>query len=410
MVKRMTINLEGCPTMKTTADFPIDSKPHARNPKDPMNTPSPLPGGKSHPLKTAAVAVAVYAAVLAAAHAGPIINVLNHGAIPGDANDDAPAFQSALNALKSAGGGCLFIPAGAYRFHSRVSVSTGAWEITLVGEGNATILQCYNSSGIFQLTHSSRSPQVSIFDMLLTAEQGNAGTAIEVTCPTGGVADKRIVTMARVHAKASGSNYFNAGFRVLGLYRPLISDCSVRREVNSDFGDGSINFQPWVGIDISDCYAPVVERCTVSGAYMAYRFDTGSNMEDGAVRNSSADYCRVGIYFAQAASEPTLWIHHCDIRARDIGVQVVNRRICYITDNTFRKLAATDYTLTDIQLNNVHLGHVARNTFQNVLNYGRKNVKVDGNGNWIIIKDNALAGASADAIQIDAGAQNILKQ
>jgi hypothetical protein len=127
--------------------------------------------------------------------------------------------------------------------------------------------------------------------------------------------------------------------------------------------------------------------------------------------DSTAEACRIGVQFHQNNDgvEPTFWVTGCDISARDVGVWVKGRRICHITDNDFRQ-CSTAHALNDVQFDWVHLGFVLRNTFHGALAAGRKNVVVDEDGSYLIIKENTLSGSSAEALQIDPAADNILSQ
>lgn len=346
------------------------------------------------------------------------LNVLDYGATPSGEVDDAPAFQSAIDDLEAAGGGMLIVPTGSYVFDSRVDITggntSGARKITIQGESGVRIFG-NNTNGVFRFTYNTRTEQVNIFDLTIIALIESAGTAIEITSPPGGAQDKRVVTIENVtvRSQVGGPQYFNQGIVVTGLYRPLIKNCSVTYTAGTDMSDSSTNFQAEVGMDVSDCYAPVIQDCTVKTVHTAYKYSTttGSSPEDGAVMDSVADYCRIGVQFHQNDDgvEPTFWVTGCDINARDIGVWVKGRRICHVTDNDFRQRSLS-HALKDVQFDYVHLGFVLRNTFHGTLAAGRKNVVIDEDGSYIIIKENTLSGASSSALQIDSGADNILSQ
>ena len=69
------------------------------------------------------------------------INLRDFGAIGDGVTDDAPAFQEALDALATAGGGTLFIPAGQYVIATPVSknFSGSASSITITGVESLTM-------------------------------------------------------------------------------------------------------------------------------------------------------------------------------------------------------------------------------------------------------------------------------
>jgi hypothetical protein len=335
-----------------------------------------------------------------------------YGAVPDDGQDDSAAFQSALNDLKAAGGGSLYIPNGSYRFDSIVTVTNSDWGLTLRGQSTNARLYSNNTNGIFRLTHTSRKEEITLRDFSLIATLPGAGTAIEVTSPQGGVADKRIVTADNLSFRFFGAtNYFNRGLVVTGVYRPLISRCSFSGPVDeADLSDTSLSFKTQTAFDVSDCYAPVIEQCSVSGVDTAYYFVASSNAvpEDGAIRSSSADDCKTGIRFqmADGVVEPTLWITDCNITARDTGAWITGRRILHITGSTFQQLSAA-HPLTDIQLDNVHLGVVLGNAFAGDLSGGRKNVRIDADGLDLLFAENTWSGTPEESVQIDAAAEDV---
>src|SRR6185369_12882563 len=73
--------------------------------------------------------------------ATPTLNVRDFGATGDGTTDDAPAFQKALDALATAGGGTLFVPAGKYAIASTVSkdFSGSAASITITGVESRTM-------------------------------------------------------------------------------------------------------------------------------------------------------------------------------------------------------------------------------------------------------------------------------
>ena len=335
-----------------------------------------------------------------------------YNAVPNDGQDDSAAFQLALDDLKAAGGGSLYIPDGGYRFDALVAVTNGEWGLTIRGESTETRLYSNNPDGIFRLTHTSRKEEITIRDLSLVANYPGAGTAIEVTSPAGGVNDKRILTADNIHIRYAGeTNYFNKGIVATGIYRPLISNCTFLGPVDAeDMSDTSLSFSAEIGFDVSDCYAPVVEECQATGVGTAYYFVTAPNSlpEDGAFRYCTADYCKIGVKFhlGSVAREPTFWVTGCDLEARDYGVWVYGRRILHITGNTFRQLSET-HALRDIQLDNCHLGVVLDNTFSGSLAGGRKNIAVDQDGLDLIFAGNAYSGSVGDAVQTDPGAVDV---
>jgi hypothetical protein len=210
------------------------------------------------------------------------LDVTDYGATPTGAVDDAPAFQAAFDDLYAAGGGRLIVPSGSYVFDTRVEITgnntLGARKITVQGEEGVRLFG-NNTNGVFRFTYNTRHQQVNIFDLTLIALVEGAGTAIEITSPPGGAQDKRVVTIENVtvRSQVGGPQYFDRGFVVTGLYRPLIKNCEVSYTAGADMSDSSSNFLAEAGMDVSDCYAPVIQDCTVKAVHSAYKYSTSEN-------------------------------------------------------------------------------------------------------------------------------------
>lgn len=342
------------------------------------------------------------------------INVTNapYSAIPNDGLDDSAAFQSALNALKTAGGGYLFVPNGDYLFSSLIAITNGDWGLTIQGESVNARLFCNNSQGVFRLSHLTRGEQITFQDLTFLASTAGAGTAIEVTSPPGGVQEKRVVTVDNVVIRATAAaNYFNKGIVVIGVYRPLIMNSSFIMPTTNDFSDASVNFRSAYGYDVTDCYAAVIQNCSAIGAETAFNYattNTSANPEDGAYRNCTADYCKFGVVHWEISGgrEPTLWITDCNLRTRDYGATVLGRRILQITGNTFRQLSATN-ALTDVYLGNDVLVCVRNNTFAGSLAGGRINILVQSPASDIILGSNILSSTISSSISVDPAAVRV---
>lgn len=80
-----------------------------------------------------------------------LLNLRNFGAAGDGMSDDGPAFQSALNALATSGGGTLYVPPGRYAIATPVSkdFSAAASSITIAGEKSRTAIDIAgNGSGL----------------------------------------------------------------------------------------------------------------------------------------------------------------------------------------------------------------------------------------------------------------------
>lgn len=351
-----------------------------------------------------------------------------YGAIPNDGLDDSAAFQAALNALKTAGGGYLYVPDGGYMFANLVSVSLSTWNLTIQGQSTGVLLRSVNSGGVFKFIHSARTAEITIRDLSFVAQNaaGGSGTAVDIGIPKGGDQAKRTLTADNIiiRSEVGTSSYFNQGIVATNIFRPLFINCQFSAPTSTtDMSNTSINFKPTCGFDVSRSYGPVFDNCSVIGAATAYLMDhnypSGSDLslagpEDGAFRFCTANYCRTGISFTithpsdPLTREPTLWVRKCTITARDTGVFVKGRRILQINDNTFNQLS-TSYGVKDVQLNNVHMGIARNNTFSAGASSGRKNIVVDSNGQDLILGPNfQWSGPTNSVISVDPGATDVL--
>jgi autotransporter-associated beta strand protein len=357
-----------------------------------------------------------------ACFAGINIDVTAYGAIPGDGLDDSAAFRSALDAMLAATprGGHLYVPDGNYHFSSQVSIqiTNNVEQMTIQGQSKTGVrLICNNTNGVLLIGHDTGNGVVNVIrDLTFVANRAGAGTAMEVRTPVGGQSHaKRAVTVLDIDVTytASTEYYFNTGIALHGIQRPLIRDCSFAAPTtDADMSDSSPNFLPAFGIDFGGCYNPIVQNCSVSGAYTAYSMVCSGtdDQEDGGLFNCTADYCRVGTeYDIPNNPRAGFQFRGQNIRARDQGLILNNRRIFNISDNTFRQLSAA-YPLTDIQLGFAKIGVIVRNIFSGDLSGGRKNVTVGPNGESLLIRNNTLSGTGISALVVDPAAINILVQ
>ncbi|MEZ5278052.1 MAG: glycosyl hydrolase family 28-related protein [Opitutaceae bacterium] len=83
-------------------------------------------------------------------------NAADFGAVPGDGIDDSPAIQDAINAVESAGGGVLLIPAGTYHLDRPIRVTADHVVIRGAGAGRTRIVSRFSMRG--------RSPELRGFN------------------------------------------------------------------------------------------------------------------------------------------------------------------------------------------------------------------------------------------------------
>lgn len=341
-------------------------------------------------------------------------------AIPNDGKDDSAAFQSAIDAMLASTprGGYLYIPNGDYHFSSQVyAYITGDAEgLTIQGQSKDGVrLFCNNTNGVIWLNHFFRSEDVTVRDVTFVANRAGAGTALRINSSPGGQQSKKVVTLLdlAVTYATNSAYYFNTGLAVIGIQRPIIKNCSVvAPTTDTDMSDTSPNFLPDFGINIGDCYSPEVQNCSVYGARTAYSMlmTSTNQQEDGGFFNCTADYCRLGAeYYIPVTTRAGFQFNQCNVRARDNGLIMHNRRCFHVSENTFRQLSSA-YSLVDVSTINAHVGVIVRNTFAGDLSGGRVNVKIGAGDKIIIIDSNTLSGAESAAIMVDPTASEVLVQ
>lgn len=87
---------------------------------------------------------------------GPVFNVCDYGAVPGDSNSDEAAVRSAIAAAEAAGGGVVYFPKGTYLFWTDRMHVEPIWirssRIVLRGDGDG------ESGSILHFIHNGLTP------------------------------------------------------------------------------------------------------------------------------------------------------------------------------------------------------------------------------------------------------------
>lgn len=97
-------------------------------------------------------------------------------------DDDSLVFKSALNAIVSAGGGTLIVPAGKYHFRTRAEVNLNEKLVTIAGQGKwITEIHSLNAAGIFFFNNTGAESQLRVLDLCFLADLADSGdtTAFE---------------------------------------------------------------------------------------------------------------------------------------------------------------------------------------------------------------------------------------
>jgi hypothetical protein len=156
------------------------------------------------------------------------VNVLDYGAIPNDGQDDRNAFNSAINAVISTGGGEVFVPPGDYHFASRTTFDLGSTSVGLIGAGKGnSILHCTNSIGIFRFNNTENDNQLTIRDMTFIADMPNAGIAIQINNPSL-CSDETVCSLfmenVDIFVNDYSCDYFGAAVYTSYLQKPVFRD------------------------------------------------------------------------------------------------------------------------------------------------------------------------------------------
>ena len=351
-----------------------------------------------------------------------------YNAIPNDGQDDSPAFQLALEALRDNNGGRLYIPSGGFAIDMLVSITIKTSDevdgIMIEGELN-TNLFCRNPDGFLEIFFDKeRHCQVTLKNLSVVAANissssaNSSGTAIKIyhLDPVDGwlgLAEHRAVACTNVKVRNLGSCtdcYFDQGFVVTGLYRPYFINCQFISPITeTDLTTSNI---PTVGFDVEDCYYPSFDNCTVHGSDLAFSMNSdiipSTNPtiippEAGAFKYCKVDKVNTGILAEiKHGREPTIWVTNCEIKARVLGIRIEGRRIFHITDNAFTKIGSS-FKFNDIDAINSSLGFILNNRFLGN-SPNRKNIIIDEDSNHIIIQSNALSGT----IDVDPLADGIM--
>jgi hypothetical protein len=111
---------------------------------------------------------------------GAVVNVLDYGADPTGATDSAAAIQAAINSLGTYERGTVFIPKGAYKVASSISVggTASAYPLVIKGVGQGT--QIINAASAAKPTFLCKGNHWFLKDMLLTGNSTNPNNGIEI--------------------------------------------------------------------------------------------------------------------------------------------------------------------------------------------------------------------------------------
>jgi hypothetical protein len=354
-----------------------------------------------------------------------VISVKDFGAIGDGSTDDASAFQAAIDAITAAGRGILYAPVGDYKIGSRITKSTSAQEISVIGDGvevTRFLVPATNTSGFLQLTFSDKTSQVTFRDFTLLAQGKQLGTGIEVTQPEGGNRHNIGVHMQRVEVKGDDvtEDCFTTGINLTGMWRPTLHNVVVGGPfgpgVSDDWSDASGIFFMSTGIDLDDCYHPDIHNCYVWSAITGISCVTSGSAEEEAFRMSNTNIVSVkqALVWTRTAPEPTVWIDNCHINWRDVGFNINGAKLIRIAGCVPYNQDTTSETASanppDIWLRNTDRSIITGNIFHYDGNPDRFNIHLDSGtlATNCIIAHNIFGSEATEAIRIGSAATDVL--
>ncbi|QHI70717.1 glycosyl hydrolase family 28-related protein [Tichowtungia aerotolerans] len=339
-----------------------------------------------------------------------VFNPLYFGADPTGTMDSAPAFEQMLEVLGSSRHSEIFIPAGTYLLNSPVDIpgigNTSQYGMQIRGGGEeVTQLLVNNTSGGLRFAGTSISwMQLTVRDLSLVAMQPGIEYAFFMDLPPSGVTQNRNLNLINMNVRSSqpgDGNYFKTGCLVWNSWYPKFENIKV-------FADGSASNGNWsaqVGLDLEDCYNPMIGDCIFSGVatgivYAApYKFP-----EDGKVKNTLFDECSTGLLIdigdpGDGWAEPAFHVNNCDFNFRDYGIYVNGMRQLFFSHNSFQCLdtqgsaflgtgVARDFSPTDICLNYGYTAVIDHNFFSGPSTTNRIGVDVRSSSGYVSILGN----------------------
>jgi hypothetical protein len=258
-------------------------------------------------------------------------------------------------------------------------------KLAIVGEGTGTHgsrLMSTAAEGLLLFESGRNGMDLTVRNLALMAGRPDAGTALTIHCKIlGGVRVERGALIENVLIDSIyDDSYFSKGISLVGQWRPLLRNVTVRGAKSGSIADDSPAFKMQIGIQQDAFYAGRFTGCHVSNCHTAYSWIAEENGEGFVLIDCTADRWRVGAVIATPEQEPGGAMAHCRIRARDIGLRIDHKRLMAVTDNEFSPLSpAGDYPYYDVTVSNSWAIQINRNRFPGAP-ANRTHVRIDGRG------------------------------
>jgi hypothetical protein len=369
-----------------------------------------------------------------------VVNAKDFGAVGDGVANDAPAIQAAVT-FCSENKRPLYVPNGTYRLATRVQLNnTAAPYVNMMGAGTSetifTVNGAENSSGAFYFykNGSQLSAKISDISIRAIAQSGSCGTALHIEENQGGAASTESVSLQNIFitspdivTSTGGVNdiatpaYWTRGVVVKNSPRPVLTNVVVGNPsqrfapepddtdveisqnedaTNSKFGvlfkDDSADYLGNYGIDVSDCYSPLLDSCMARHYKVGfYAFSDARRVEGGRFINCVAVAVKDGIRIDAATArgvEPSLSILGGHMNYRDNGVYVRKRKQIYIErilfyhSNPFQgdanygqRAEDSEGTAYDIRLEQCHDAKILNNRMERSSTSNRNGIRLT---NW----------------------------
>jgi hypothetical protein len=398
-----------------------------------------------------------------------VVNAKDFGAVGDGVANDSPAIQAAVT-FCSENKKPLYVPNGTYRLATRVQLNdTAAPYVNMMGAGTSetifTVNGAENSSGAFYFykNGSQLSAKISDISIRAIAQSGSCGTALHIEENQGGAASiagvslrNIFITSPDIVTSTGGVNdiatpaYWTRGVVVKNSPRPVLTNVVVgnpsqrfatepddtdveisqnENATNSKFGvlfkDDSVDYLGNYGIDVSDCYSPLIDSCMARHYKVGfYAFSDARRVEGGRFINCVAVAVKDGIRIDAATArgvEPSLTILGGHMNYRDNGVYIRKRKQIYIErilfyhSNPFQgdanygqRAEDSEGTAYDIRLEQCHDAKILNNRMERSSTSNRNGIRMT---NWdagggrqpdLRVLGNSFDGRFSAGVRLDA--------